>query len=171
MIPLAPFGHTVFCDDIREEVAGKHSFIGVYGGNIVFKELPAQLPKLGLAISYYEKIGESRLPVTLKVFVPGPDGDVVILQSDLPMEGARADAPRVLDNTPAGDQPLTLLQANLVLTPVQFHKPGRIRVRVYIGKKEEEIRLGSLTIEALPPASEGVTASFASESESGPPAS
>lgn len=40
---------TLVCDDIREEVGGKASLMGVYN-DIVFQGLPAVLPKLSFAI-------------------------------------------------------------------------------------------------------------------------
>jgi hypothetical protein len=34
---------TVFCDDIRHEVGGKHSYIGVYSGKLFVPTFPATL--------------------------------------------------------------------------------------------------------------------------------
>ncbi len=40
--------HTMWCDDIRQELGNKPSFMGVYTGGIVLAALPAVLPRLGL---------------------------------------------------------------------------------------------------------------------------
>jgi hypothetical protein len=46
MSPNKPSITTVFCDDIRLEVANKISLIGVYAGDILVNKFPALLPKL-----------------------------------------------------------------------------------------------------------------------------
>jgi hypothetical protein len=45
------YGHVVFCDDVRQEIDGKLTLVGVYNGNLtVFGEFPAVLPKLCLVV-------------------------------------------------------------------------------------------------------------------------
>jgi hypothetical protein len=44
--PAAPYAFVVWCDDIRQEVGNKPSFMGVYTGALVVPALPAVLPKL-----------------------------------------------------------------------------------------------------------------------------
>src|SRR5580698_7254696 len=54
-----PFGSAIFCDDIRQEVGNKPSLMGVYQGEMLLAPgtvLPAQLPKLGVAIYWNESI-------------------------------------------------------------------------------------------------------------------
>lgn len=36
----------MFCDDVRNEMGGKHSFMGVYQDNLLFETLPGNLPFL-----------------------------------------------------------------------------------------------------------------------------
>ena len=38
--------HTIWCDDIRQELGNKPSFMGVYTGGIVLDRTPAVLSKL-----------------------------------------------------------------------------------------------------------------------------
>jgi hypothetical protein len=38
----------VFCDDIREEVQGMHSLVGIYPDNVNVPVVPRMMPKLGL---------------------------------------------------------------------------------------------------------------------------
>ena len=42
---------TIFCDDIRHEVGGKFSYIGVYSGQMFVPSFPITLPKLCLAMN------------------------------------------------------------------------------------------------------------------------
>jgi hypothetical protein len=41
---------TIFCDDIRHEVGGKLSYIGVYSGRLLVPGFPLSLPKLCVAV-------------------------------------------------------------------------------------------------------------------------
>jgi len=40
--------HAIWCDDMRQEVGNKPSFMGVYTNNIVFQSLPAVLHRLSI---------------------------------------------------------------------------------------------------------------------------
>jgi hypothetical protein len=40
--------HTVWCDDIRQEIGNKPSFMGVFTGGMVLPSLPAVLSRLGI---------------------------------------------------------------------------------------------------------------------------
>jgi hypothetical protein len=41
----------VLCDDIRDEAGNKRSLMGIYSDNIIFKSVPAALPKICLYIA------------------------------------------------------------------------------------------------------------------------
>ena len=148
MVPKAPFGHTIFCDDIREEVLGKFSLIGVYGGEISVAGLPATVPKLGIAVRYFEEFSESRVPVILRITAPGDDGDVVVVEANLGIDVARrvSEAPSLPHSDDAAQPPLRSIMANIVVAPFVLHRTGRIRARIYIGGEQEEVRIGALAI-------------------------
>lgn len=59
-----------FCDDIREETHGKVSYMGVYGDNILFSEIPATLPKIFFCIKleFSKRISDK---VFFKIMQPG----------------------------------------------------------------------------------------------------
>lgn len=42
------FVSTVFCDDVRHEIGGKVTYVGIYGGTMFVNSFPAELPKLYL---------------------------------------------------------------------------------------------------------------------------
>lgn len=46
------FEYGIICDDIRQEIGNKHSFIGIYGSDIFVSKIPFVFPKLCFAISY-----------------------------------------------------------------------------------------------------------------------
>ena len=150
MNPKTPFGYTVFCDNIREEVGGKHSFMGVYINSLlVHGEFPAALQTFGMAVYYYEAPGESEEPVVLRVFMPGTEGDAAAIETELPVDVTRkAGLPPDYVAKP-GENPLVLTQVMIQMAPLVFKEPGLIKVRAYRGKLE--VRLGTLSIRAAVP--------------------
>jgi len=58
------YGHTIFCDDIRQEAGNKASYMGVYTGHLFIQgEFPLFLPKFGFGIQYIQRI-RSYIPPT-----------------------------------------------------------------------------------------------------------
>ena len=49
MIPR--FVETIYCDDVREELGGKVSYIGVYKSALVVNDFPALLPKFFVLVN------------------------------------------------------------------------------------------------------------------------
>jgi hypothetical protein len=150
MNPKTPFGYSVFCDNIREETGGKHSFMGVYINSLhIHGEFPATLATFGIAVYYYETPGESDEPVTLRVFVPGGEGDPPLVEEELPVAVMRKGA-LPPDYVPKPDSsPLVLTQAMIQMHPLVLKEPGVITVRAYRG--DLEVRLGTLAIRAATP--------------------
>lgn len=145
-----PHGDTVFCDDIRQEIGGKFSYIGVYRGAInISATLPVALPKLAMAISYAERPGESDEPVELRCYLPGDKDSKPSLRFDLPVEQMRATAP---PEDPETDDQYWIVVVMAQFAPARIVKEGRIKVRAYRG--DTEIRLGSIPVRVVPPEEE-----------------
>ena len=60
------FEYAIICDDIREEMRKKLSFIGIYGPNILVSKIPFVFPKLCFAISYKDVKGGDSFSIELK---------------------------------------------------------------------------------------------------------
>jgi hypothetical protein len=58
--------HTVICDDIRQEIGNKHSFIGVYGPIILVSKIPYVFPKLSFVLYFEDVKGGDVFSVELK---------------------------------------------------------------------------------------------------------
>lgn len=149
-------GHTIFCDDIRAEIGGKTTFVGVYDGvMIVHGDFPFLLPKFGMAIRYMEQRGIfTAEPVTLRVFVPGDADDSPSFVAMLPAEEARKTV-QMHPNADPNALRYLLIGSNIVLSPFVIARPGEIKVRAECGS--EIVKLGSLLVvpgdsPAAPPA-------------------
>ncbi|MCB1821140.1 MAG: hypothetical protein KDI73_06110 [Candidatus Competibacteraceae bacterium] len=58
---------TLFCDDIRHEINGKLSYIGVYSGALLVPAFPATLPKLCVSVKVVTPADEPLRSLTLRV--------------------------------------------------------------------------------------------------------
>ncbi|MGH6824092.1 hypothetical protein [Methyloceanibacter sp.] len=119
------FGWTIFCDDIRAELGGKFSFMGCYTGNlIVHDKLPLMLPKLGIAITYYERIRGVTDPVKIRVYFPWEKEPVIT--GDLPVDKFRATL---------ADPDARYHRIDLTFVAAPFHIPslGIVRTEVVVG--------------------------------------
>jgi hypothetical protein len=151
IMPSTPFGYSVFCDDLRQEVTGKLIYIGVYVSDMVIGHVanagqagvppfPFVLPSLVIVVKYSERRNESTEPVVLKIFLPTRDDPFVTASIDV--DGMRS-VPTRVDSGPAEDQLVSsTIPFRLVGVPIEGE--GLTRVRAYRG--EDEIRLGTLPV-------------------------
>lgn len=98
-IPL-PYGTVLFCDDVRQEMGGKVSLVGVYNREMAFLPgtlFPVTLPKLGVHISWCEPIDAKNNDLTFQVgmrrFETKPDSpnDHTILEFRVDITKAKAE--------------------------------------------------------------------------------
>lgn len=135
------YGTTVFCDDIRDEVSGKKTYVGVYMQDMIIDgPLPAIIPQFGLAITYLEPIEKVGSPVSIKVYVPGEKEEKVLLDIDLPLNRKESMQSGLNDPKAKYVGYLTAFK----ITPLVLEAEGFVRVRAYASG--EEIKLGSLQI-------------------------
>ena len=57
--------HAIICDDIRQEISNKLSFIGIYANNIFVPKIPFTFPKLCFAILYKDIKTEDSFSIEL----------------------------------------------------------------------------------------------------------
>ncbi len=135
-----PFGTTIFCDDIREELGGKSSYMGIYKGEmIVATEFPLILPTFAFAIQYVEPIDLPVMPVTIRVTLPDPT-DTAVIDIELPIAQLRAEFMKTVDP----DSMYFHNILNFKASPMLIAQEGKINVRAT--RNGKEIRLGSLKI-------------------------
>lgn len=134
---------TIFCDDIRHEMGGKLSYIGVYSGRLIVPDFPMTLPKLCVAVCALTSADRPFGNLVLRVF---KDDDVltegVLDESQLsraceiPAGEASAAADRVL-----------ALQALFVFSP--FHLGTPCLLKVQAKTDEGELHGPGLMVESV----------------------
>ena len=117
---------TIFSDDVRHEIGGKISYIGVYAGKMLLPAFPAVLSKLCLTVKITTPISKPFEKLNVKIYK----------DEELIAEGGVA--PADLQAAPTagelGDEPpkniLRDLQLGFAFSPFAVDGPCLIRVRV-----------------------------------------
>lgn len=135
-----PYGYTVFCDDVRQEINHKTMILGIYTGDIIVEaEPPTAMEKLVLSVNYFEKPGESDLPLELLIFSPGDADDAPSARLEMPGDWRHASKP-----DPDSEDPRVGFNMVLTMAPFKIAQTGYLKVRMVRG--DEMIRLGSINI-------------------------
>lgn len=154
-----PYGTSIFCDDIRYEVGNKHSFMGIYSGDMNIEAVPPfTLPKLAIAVRMY--IPTPMVPNDLRVVVFKHVGESVeellVAEGTIPQERPGGSTNR--------DPEETYVVANINLTASPFHveKSCVLKVRGFIA--DQEVRLGTIRVNFVQ--AQGDTSSDTNEANS-----
>jgi hypothetical protein len=135
--PHLPSGFTVFCDDLRQEINSKITFVGTYGDTMLVNGLlPAILPTFAMMIVYREE-PESLEPVEIKIFMPGHD-------YDSPAQTFQIDPQADLIPPDTGEFLMREARFYWRVPGLVIEQEGQIRVRAFRG--DQEIRLGALQV-------------------------
>lgn len=137
-------GFAVFCDDIRVELGGKFTLVGVYGSAmLVAGEPPYQIPKFGIYLTYSEASNDSALPLAVEIYVPGDARKKPSHVFEIPAP------PREMDPISVMDEGRKIeVQIPIVLAPFNIPLDGTLDVRMRRGS--EIIPLGKLLVQKMP---------------------
>ena len=130
-------GHTIFCDDIRHEVGGKLTLVGIYTGLMyTTAEFPINLGKFCFHIRFYQRNAIFDPNLSIKIFLPGHPYDAPSIDAEL-QPGAESQ-----QSDDSSDY--RMIGANLVFSPFTINAEGQIRVRVL--RQGILHRIGSLNV-------------------------
>lgn len=144
--PFKPHGFTIFCEDLREEVSGQTTYVGVYGDAMFIDHpLPIQLPQMFMAVHLFDEPREGEANIVLKVAGPGFNFDSPEMSLDINPEFKLLDLPDIGD-MPA--RPRAHVVVKMGATPYKIARYGRLRVAaIWNGNF---VPLGSLAISPTP---------------------
>lgn len=136
-------GHVTYCDDVREEVGGKTTYVGAYKSDLIVKaDFPVVLPKLAICIAWSQTLDEDDLPVEIEVYVPGHEKPII--QADLPIPQLEIGPSEF-----APEERLKILEVVAVISPLKLEEPGLIRViAIRNGKRLSLRKLGVVRSES-----------------------
>jgi hypothetical protein len=156
------YGYTIFCDDIRDEMGGKHSLIGSYGGlMIVHVPFPATLSTFALAVTVLQRRSIFNPNLNIRIFLPGDSDDQPSIQGQfgeaVDLSGAAEAAVAQTealhpDATDQLEEGYLTMVAHMKFAPLVMKQQGIVKVRAIIG--DNTYRLGGMRVSPPPPPSE-----------------
>jgi hypothetical protein len=145
---MSRFGYSIFCDDIRNEVGGKLSFIGCYNAVMfVSSTFPLVLPKFCAHMTVLTDAGQPFLSVVARCYMPGETEPVIEEKIDTPDPAGQLELAAKAERHPKEPQYIAV-SASLILSPACIEVPGLIRIRAVVDGGPDEMKLGSLRIVA-----------------------
>jgi len=118
------FAVAIYCDDIRQEIGGKHSFMGVYNADLVVLELPTSLLKFCIHVRVQFPVDTIAERLRIKVF----DNETVIAEVSIP-DGTIQEARASIMSAAATADSNSLAFATMIqFTSMQLKEPTSIRV-------------------------------------------
>lgn len=139
------FFEVIVCDDVREELGNKRSLMGIYENAIVLDAFPAAIPRLCFVMKARTPADR---PFESLTFVVRRDDEVIIhaeIKSDQLAVIAGQELPPLPDGTmPDPGEGAIAMTVIMVLSPISFEKPCRLRFRAIT--ESEELRGGSFVV-------------------------
>lgn len=124
---IARHVETLFCDDIRYEIGGKLSYIGVYSDGLIVPTFPVTLPKLCLVVKIVTPADEPLRLLRLRVL----KDDAVLQEIEVDEQQLTAASNSADDLTEESrTERRHIAQFLLVFSPIRFDEPCTLRVRV-----------------------------------------
>ena len=120
--------HTMYCDDVRQEIGGKMTFVGAYQNQMI-AEQPGTLvlPKLCIVLTVQTPHDQPFKKLKMRLF----SGEEVLQESELPVVGRV-----VADATNGLPANFDVLGVILTLGGMRFEKSTTLRVRVETESEE-----------------------------------
>lgn len=116
----------IFCDDIREEVGNKLSFMGVYSADLTVPMVPIVLNKLCIVVRAIADNSDPFQALKVSIFHDGEDTEL-ITTGQIALPGVNPDSM---------ESPLQVVQLTFMLTPFQIDKETTIRVKATTEREE-----------------------------------
>lgn len=144
--PTFPGGFVTFCDDIRHEITGKMTLVGVYHGQInVLGSAPVVLSQI-CALIDFRFIPES-VPINPIIKIYRSDQEEPIIENKIEISAVEA---RLFEELPKIDE--GSVRFHQIVIPIQLqglavNDSFRLKVRAFVD--DDEIRMGSLQINLI----------------------
>lgn len=143
------YGITTFCEDIRLELNGQITFVGVFTQGLHVTELPATIPKLGIYVSIVVPRSDPIDRLVTKIYFPGDNPTEPSWISEAEIGEVMRKRPHLNEAREAFFDPDVemphKLDQNVLLSPVTIKLEGYIKVRIEIAGRL--IKAGTLKVE------------------------
>jgi hypothetical protein len=141
------WGFSLFCDDIRAEVGGKISVMGIYQNDMIFpQDPPFNLPKFAILVKYFELPDAFHEDITVNVYLPGDQKDSPTVTLPVPRKTLQTGEPPPYE-LEEGQERVFNLTLPIAFSPLLVGKEGFIKVRATCG--DVVTNLGSLMLRKI----------------------
>ena len=123
---MTPFLSTTFCDDVRQEVGGKLSLIGVYNAVMYVPQFPVTLPKLWVLATYF--MPQEEPPKDLKVRILKNTEPLADLDATPEYLQQLANLSEPVVTMPEGTQRVITSHMHVCFSPLVLDGPCMLRV-------------------------------------------
>ena len=145
--PSFPSGFVVFCDDVRQELTGKVTMVGVYTGQMVFTgSLPVTLPQICAVTTFRLAPPAEQIKPIIRIFQSGRDESLFEMEVEI-AAAQPSDFPAQVEQDPDAVKFLQMI-ITAQLQGLVITEPCTLKVRAFVG--DDEIRLGALQILVVP---------------------
>jgi hypothetical protein len=148
------WGFALFGDDVRAEIGGKLSLMGLYQADMFFPDsmrFPIGLPKLVILIMYYEIQGSLQEDFSFRITYGAENNllaEIPVSRSDIVAGQAQAPVPEEDDPSERAER-IFNMRMPVVLSPFSVDKMGRLRVRAHYSDGKI-LKLGSIGLKQIP---------------------
>ncbi|GEM_PF-503932 len=131
--------HAIFCDDIRQEIGNKVSFMGCFQGELFVPFMPVALPKLCVSVTVSTPLARPLTALTIRV----EQGASQLANIEVSSEHLAHAVTQPQDGSTR-----FLVTAGVMLSPFAITEPGELRVVVIT--EEGEMLGPRLRIKVMP---------------------
>jgi len=144
-------GSVIFCDDVREEIGLRRTFIGVCGPYLAIPKLPTLLPKFCVVTTLICHHGRFPKSFAVRVTYGTDEIQKIELTPKELLEWENDVEPMLateVDEFPENDPPKARLTVELAISPFVIRNEGRLAA--HIDTDQGTVRVGSLQISVDP---------------------
>ena len=123
---MSRFVSVIYCDDIRNEVGNKQSFMGIYRSALYVVDFPAVLARLCVVINIQTSADEPFKSLRIRLL----NYDDQIAEAMAPPGMLEGQKQAIASATTHGPDGILVCSWAFVLSPFAVEKPMRLRVRV-----------------------------------------
>lgn len=128
---MSRYATALFCDDIRNELNGKMSFMGVYGGQLYVASLPIALPKLCCALTVMSQIDDQIKSLSIR----GQLDESQLFAVDL---NEQQISEILAQMQPTKDAKGRMIQVIFAMAPFNIEKAGKLSIEIVADEKPIE---------------------------------
>lgn len=145
--PESSFGYCIFCEDIRQEINNKLTYVGVFFGPElnVLGTLPSNIGKFCIQAIFKQRFADGLESLAFEVHMPGDDDDKPTARQEATVDQMAAVMPPLSTDN---DDPFLQVGIGMQFNPLEIRQEGKIQVSVLRAGKR--YRLGTIKVRAVP---------------------